>query len=184
MSNIYGNLLDLVDYIYSPEGVKRNFGSIVGVTIERIYGLDRVSCDHFGVFPTISTAGSNENIHFIYKSRSMGSNWDWLKAKQCELTSFADTGRREFVKTCFTGMYVQSICDILRFDEVQNCYVISFYTYTEGQVIKRKTREKVTVMIELVEPTGSVIDESTIVTEEEVVKTYSNPAFEDFELEF
>ena len=100
MSNIFGNLLDLVDCIYSLEGQDRNFGSIVDVKIERLHGLDRLSTKKMGMFPEVSVAGNNFE-YFNRISRSISANLDWLLAKQSELNSFAETNNPKFIRNCF-----------------------------------------------------------------------------------
>ncbi len=146
MSNIFGNLLDLVDYIYSPEGKDRNMGNIVDIRIERLHGLDRLSTKKMGMFPEVSIAGNNFE-YFNRISRSISANLDWLLAKQSELNSFAETNNPKFIKNCFYGVYVSSMETSLSYDEETDCYKISFFTYTSGEVIKTKTRERITIFI-------------------------------------
>lgn len=170
--NIFGNLLDLVDYIYSPEAKERNFASIINVKIERIHGLDRLSCECLGQLPSVSVMGDNFQ-YFQTSNRSIVATLEWLKAKQSELNSFAETGRSMFIKNCFLGMYVKEFATPLRYNHELDCYEIAFYTYTEGTVIKRKTREKVTIMIEPCEESLTEIIEPEI-KEEEVKETFNN----------
>lgn len=146
MSNIFGNLLDLVDCIYSLEGQDRNFGNVVDVKIERLHGLDRLSTKKMGMFPEVSIAGNNFE-YFNRISRSISANLDWLLAKQSELNSFAETNNPKFIRNCFYGVYVSSIETPLSYDEETDCYKISFFTYTSGEVIKTKTRERITIFI-------------------------------------
>lgn len=166
MANIFGNLLDLVDYIYSPEAIKRNLCEVIDVKIERLRGLDGLVCSTTGNYPYVSTSGDNLSFLFTY-NKPMAANLQWLKTKQPDLNSFMETGRVEFLRSCFIGMYVKEMTVPLRYNAELDCYEIAFYTYTEGAVIKRRTREKVTILISLhEEETKRVVEE--VVEEKEV----------------
>lgn len=179
--NPFNSLLSLVDMVYSEEGAERNFGSIVDVKIERIFGLDKLGLEKAGMFPEISIAGNNFDW-FCRGTRSVLASLDWLKYKATELSSFAETGNSKFLKNAFTGMYVSAIVEELHYDEVRECYKISYFTYTEGEVIKKRTKERVTIWIDTLD--GETKDIVTPEQKEEEEIKIEELTEKEFEEEF
>ena len=181
MNNIFKNLLELVDYIYSEEGRENNLKRIVDIKIERIHGLDRLGLGYGTYYPTISLGYNNLN-EFVGGTRSANSNLDWMRAKLSEMLLFTENGSRQALKNIFLGMYISKIEKELHYNEELDCFEISFFTFTEGKV-QGRSREKLTLLIE---PVGeyspeeqSVEKKEEEITTEDILGTFSEEEKEE-----